>query len=305
MTGESGEDPETWPSLRGLDAAGETERINLILGVLIDEEKARRRADDDEATSELALTQKMQDTLATVAVSGIDRARAGAQFVQTAAGAIGGFYTGILALIYVSDAQLPARGVIPTLFLGAAVALAAYYIAFIGSLRSWSRPMWTTIPNEDAWVRLNYVTTSTRSLAYARAGALRAGVVCLMFGLITLPIAIVTLPSLTVGLDPLIVELRESEVAAQLAPVVWPQPTILANSDLSVALYTAQLEEFREGLNTKPPLTDQAGQDRFAIAVAMIGLLAAALGWIVPAIWNRIRGEEIGPDEIPSPAAEA
>src|SRR5947209_1464889 len=101
-----------WPTIPGLDSVGKAERQKLILSVLIEEEKARRQANGDEATSELGLTQKMQDTLASVAVAGIDRARAGAQFVETAAGAIGGFYTGILALIYVSGAALPARGII-------------------------------------------------------------------------------------------------------------------------------------------------------------------------------------------------
>ncbi len=293
-----------WPTVSGLDAAAELERKKLIVAALIDEEKARRKASADEATAELALTQKMQDSLSALAIAGIDRARAGAQFVQTAAGAIGGFYTGILALIYVSDAQLPARGIIPTLFLGASVALAAYYLAFIGAVRSWERPVWTTNPNEDAWNRLNYITRGARSLAYARAGALRAGVVCLLLGLLTLPIAVVTLPALDLGGSSLITISRvEKPPAAAPAVLDWPEPTILPDPSLSVVLYQAQLDEFRAGLVSKAPAPDESGQDRFAIALAVLGFIVASLVWFVPDIWRRLRGDRTPRDRVVEPAA--
>jgi len=53
-------------------------------------------------------------------------------FVAKSAGAIGGAYTGILALTFALDVNpLPARGIIPTIFLGLAIVLATGFLAYV------------------------------------------------------------------------------------------------------------------------------------------------------------------------------
>jgi hypothetical protein len=53
--------------------------------------------------------------------------------VQTAAGAIGGAYTAVLAFSFAvgTTNALPARGILPTIFLGLAIVLAAGFLAYM------------------------------------------------------------------------------------------------------------------------------------------------------------------------------
>ena len=84
-------------------------------------------------TNEYTQAQSFYNAYIDVAKSQIERAIARAEFVQTAAGAIGGAYTAVLAFSFAlgtTDA-LPARGILPTIFLGLAIVLAAGFLAYM------------------------------------------------------------------------------------------------------------------------------------------------------------------------------
>jgi hypothetical protein len=83
-------------------------------------------------TNEYTQAQNFYTAYIEVAKDQIERAIARAEFVQTAAAAIGGVYTGVLALSFaVGDFALPARGILPTMFFGLSIVLAAAYLAYI------------------------------------------------------------------------------------------------------------------------------------------------------------------------------
>jgi len=164
----------------------------------------------------------------------IDRSITRGQAVFTAAGAIGTIYTGILGLAFsVSQAGhfLPARGLIPAVFLGLAIACTSVYLAYIKvppgtpsgvpPLRTFlysrqpsgqEEPEATQPSGQDKLQRVSFLP-SQRLLdernafiqwieqeVIVRLPWLRAAVVSLALGVLFLPIAFVGLPDLFVWL---------------------------------------------------------------------------------------------------------
>jgi hypothetical protein len=83
-------------------------------------------------TNEYTQAQSFYTAYIDIAKDQIARAIARAEFVQTAAAAIGGAYTAVLALSFaVDEFALPARGILPTMFFGLSIVLAAAYLAYI------------------------------------------------------------------------------------------------------------------------------------------------------------------------------
>jgi hypothetical protein len=102
----------------------------------IQAEKDRVTANTDREkadwTNEYTQAQGFYTAYIEVAKNQIERAITRAEFVQTAAAAIGGAYTTVLALSFaVDEFALPARGILPTMFLGLSIVLAAAYLAYI------------------------------------------------------------------------------------------------------------------------------------------------------------------------------
>lgn len=188
-----------WPSLpdgwQG-DKALQKLRAEKILDAEIELEKARRAAAEANPRSSmtLALEQKLHETLYSVAAASIDRARAGAQFVQTAASAIGVLYTGVLAVIFVSDTPVPARGFLPTLFFAIAIGFATAYLAFVNKMDPLKRPKLYGSLAEDIWQRTNFLARYARAIVLQRAPLLRGAVISLAFGVVLLPVAVFELP---------------------------------------------------------------------------------------------------------------
>jgi superfamily II helicase len=82
--------------------------------------------------AESELNKLFHQTVSDVARNSIERSRDSAKYVQTAAVAIAGLYSGLLGLVFsITSNPLPIRGVYATAFLGLAVALATAYLAFI------------------------------------------------------------------------------------------------------------------------------------------------------------------------------
>ncbi|KQY47972.1 hypothetical protein [Cellulomonas sp. Root137] len=231
------------------------------------EQKARFEADLDNL-------QQFAKDYSTVGVGILERRQAGARTVQTAATAVATLYTGILALAFsVSDNPLPARGLLTPLFLGLAVVLSTYYLAWAKIERpEGNAQVPVGPPGEDvtanivdrARVLVELVTEAARSKAYA----LRASVVALAVGL-----AYLALPFVSFG---------ASTAAPALAD--WPPATVGQGEVLELAelRYAEQVKEVAAGRQVKT-LPDP-GREVLVIAVA-----GALGGGLVLAAWFRGR----------------
>jgi hypothetical protein len=95
-------------------------------------ESTEIRPDDEQA-----LRAAIQAAYIDVAKGKLDRASSSADFVKTAAGAIGTLYTGLLALVYsvasTPARPLPARALAPAIFLALAFLFSVVNIAFVRS----------------------------------------------------------------------------------------------------------------------------------------------------------------------------
>jgi hypothetical protein len=123
-----------------------------------------------------------------VAKAAIDRARAGADAVQKAAGAIAGTYTAVLAVAFsVTENPLPSRAMVPTILLGWAIVWSTVYLAYLSNSEGVEEPEPTTSLEEGAMRRSIAFILWTRSGAMNRGFALRTAVIALAFGLALLP----------------------------------------------------------------------------------------------------------------------
>jgi hypothetical protein len=241
------------------------------------------------------LNQKMIDTLATLTVGSVERARVGAQFLQTAASAIAVLYTGLLGAIFVADQAAPTRSIIPLLFLGAAITLATAYLAFVGPGKGISRPRFDNVPSEDPWVRLDYINTWVREVTLPRAWALRGGVVTILIAVLFLPVPIIQFPTGLPLLTALHIAADSAPAATSPSPrpsIAWPSPPALPDPSLAAVLYAVQLDQFRKELPPTAKSTDtatEANRDRFAGVLAVIGGLIAGIVMWDPRGWFKAR----------------
>jgi len=254
-------------------------RAEKILEAEVELEKGRRATTapappaDPTDTMSFALEQKMHETLYTVATGSIDRARTGAQFVQTAASAIGVLYTGVLAVIFVSDTPVPVRGFLPTLFFALAIGFATAYLAFVGKIPAMPRPTrWGSVP-EDIWQRTNFVARYARAIVLQRAPLLRAGVISLVFGVILLPAAVLRLPHAAANVSP-----------PTPAVIAWPAPPTMMPERLALALYKVQLDRFVDELD-KPAPAQGTIEDIVVLLVTLFGLLVVG-GAATKKLWD-------------------
>jgi hypothetical protein len=290
--------PLPWPDLPDDlkdDAKAKEARATAIGTAIVDAEKAAREVPAARAQSSDDLNQKLAETLTTISTGAIERARSGAQFVQTASTAIAGLYTGVLGVLFVSDHAAPGRAFIPALFLGLAVALATYYLAFVVPGTRMQRPVFQNVNDADLWVRLNYVSMWARRIVFRRAGSLRAAVVCLFLGLVFLPIGVAKVPA------DVHIQFLPEPVDRPATTIDWPKPTILDTPQLSVALYTAQLEEFRENLPPAQSGPDSTARDDTAAwGLALLGLLIVLLVWWDPlGLWRPEEDPQVSLDPHP------
>ena len=174
-----------------------------------------------------------------VAKGSVDRARAGAEFVEKAAAAIVTIYTGALAVAFsVADNPLPLRGLIPATFLGLAVALAAFYLAYPSVDVKWSTvPTGAKKSDPVAW--FTAFQAWMRGIVLRRSNLLRASLMALLFGVLFLPTPFVKVktkpatppqrvgwpapPSNNIQVQKILYQARVSEVA-KLREKAAPQP---------------------------------------------------------------------------------
>jgi hypothetical protein len=136
-----------------------------------------------------------------VAQNTLDRSMQRGTYIVTAAGAVATLYTTLLGLRFSSAVQttpLPARGILPALFLGGAVVFSTFYISFLRQRRMASELLPSGLGGRIAQARLESFIEWVTAGAVARAWALRVAVISFGLGLILLPVTFVQLSSDTV-----------------------------------------------------------------------------------------------------------
>src|SRR5579885_941263 len=170
-----------WPDLPKVSVNDPQAEVKKILyqgqvQVLVDQEK-------DALANEHALGQVVHNAYIEVAIASINRARDGAKFVERAAAAIGAAYTAILALTYTAGGNkphpLPITGLVPVIFLGGAIVLAAINLDYLTKYKPLSQPKNELLLSEYQAQRMILFLTWAINIAYQRRYFLQASIFCL------------------------------------------------------------------------------------------------------------------------------
>lgn len=183
------------------DYTAKLERLKAQANAVIEERKIEAAADFEREKadwlSEYAQTQAVNNAYLDVAKLALDRATAKATFVQGAATAISGAYAGVLGLSFAlaQSKPLPGRGIVPGVFLGLAIALAAAYVAFV------TKPEDVKVIPSNGTLTDNQRERRNSFILWARAPVLRrrnllqASVVSLGIGVGLLPLPYLSIPT--------------------------------------------------------------------------------------------------------------
>lgn len=190
----------------------------ILLQAEADAELARRREAAEQAAAEAALGRELQksaqateDELAKavhaarleIGKTAIDRGIGAAEFIRNAAAAIVTLYTGVLGVAFATgedSTPLPARGIVPAVFLGLAITCAAGYVALLAKADQTSAPK----PHSSLPIfqerRLNAFIEWTSKIALDRVRFLHSAVLSLGLGVLLLPVAFVDISDLVAGI---------------------------------------------------------------------------------------------------------
>jgi hypothetical protein len=158
---------------------------------------------DTSAAAEDALRAAVQAAYLGVAQGQIDRSLKRAEFVTTAAGAIGTTYAGLLALAFSISAQqphpFPARGLAPAVFLAVSFVMSVIYVAF---LHRSTADLLLLPSGTDAGLQESRLTTFLKWVNLGllrRTWALRTAVISLGAGVALLPLPFIKISSTWAG----------------------------------------------------------------------------------------------------------
>jgi hypothetical protein len=263
-----------------------------------DAENAEKKADAD---AKLALDKAFVEAVFEVAKGAIDRARSGAESVRSAAAAIMVIYTGVLGVAFsVTDRPLPPRGFLAAFFLGLAIVLSTFYLAYQSK-----RDDKVDVPKfgEDDDPYAVGQKLSRAFVLWNRSGAsggrypLRASVAALAVAIFFLPAPFITFSG--------------NEVSGSAPPsgIHWPKlPKLKHGTDATLAntLYTAKVSERadRRKAEIQASKVVTTGRDWAWIGAGLGGLLAVGL---LPLIIGGLvdRDQYTTPnDKLPTPMAE-
>ncbi len=155
-----------------------------------------------EWANEYVLQQAIYNAYIEVSKGAIERAQSRAQFIQTAAAAVGTAYAAILALSFKADSTspavhpLPVQGVYPALFLGLAVALSAVYLTYLTRHADVAGPAAGASLSENQYHRLEAFITWAAVPVLSRIYFLHAAVVSLAVGVALVPVVFLDLSDL-------------------------------------------------------------------------------------------------------------
>jgi hypothetical protein len=182
----------------------------------------------------------------------LERSRDSAKTIQTAATGISTLYTGLGALVFSvgSDKPLPLRGVIPVIFLGAAIVCSTLFLAWLGPAAK-VRPFPDNIDAIAIRVeRVKWLNDWVSLSVLKNVWSLRLATLYLAAGLIFLPAAFIPLSTLTASTTPVATSAPTSEGAAVKAAapattstIQWPAPPEGGDTRLNQVLYRAQVSE--------------------------------------------------------------
>lgn len=243
--------------------------------------------------------EKLFESMLATAGGAIDRARSGAQWIETAAAAIIGIYTGIFgALFVVGTNPLPVRGIVPAIFLAASIVLAAFYLAFLTKGKDVGMPLIDVVPDSARRLQAhvsNYVEWISASVMNRRE-FLRGAVVSLAFGVLLLPLPFISVPDQWAVYLPGTFEVQDQtgEEAATNDDnlLVLPDPQQFTEEipvELAEIAYQARVDAFVKASNQAPARNDDA-ENLFTIYLTGVGVAAVLLTMLGPWLWR-----ELGP----------
>ena len=203
-------------------------------------EKIQAQHDADEVAAEAAAKRAFDTlfytTLLQTTTASIERSRSSGQLVQTAATAVGGFYTAVIGVSFsVTDHPISARALLPVVFLALAIVGSMVYLSYPttgaetpGLVFSTSR---TERMRREAATYTAIVTEYTRRRGYY----VRAAIVALAMAVVLMPAPFVNDPkpqpeAAVVGTDP------------QLPPA--PSVTSDAEASLAAIRYQAEIDQY-------------------------------------------------------------
>lgn len=265
----------------------------------LDAEIADRKREADERSqvvlkredADIASRAAFHAAMVDVAKGTIERARAGAEFVQKGAAAIVGLYTALLGVVFsVADNPMPSRGLVPPVLLSASVVLSTVYLAYLSKAGDVAAPTPNTDRRKAAMNRTIAFILWTRAGAMNRKHFLHASVIALAFALIALPA-----PFVDVTPDP------APATVAKEAAAGWPQPDTGMNVELAKILYKAQVTEAAAARAAGTPAVADDDDSIWWLGCA----IALVVSLVAPRFINRESdsgGDEDG--ELPGPAAE-
>jgi hypothetical protein len=241
---------------------------------VLDGDRAEGKADLD---ADRASAAAFSDAVVAVAKGGIDRARASAEFVQKGATAIFALYTGALTLAFsVTDNPLPARGILPSLFLGFAILLATAYLAFLTRGDRVKDPADAAGVSEAQLNRTRTFVEWTNTSVLNRAPLLRCAVVALGIGVVSLPAPFLTPPSHQTVAAIVCSAGQEKDPTTGVCLAAWPTvPSgTRADAPLRQKLYEAQLAEVTASrASARSGATAAPDDTSWVIGAGAIGLL--------------------------------
>lgn len=156
---------------------------------------ARQSARQDAAqAAEDALRAAAHAAYLDVAKGALDRSLKRAEYLTTAAAAIGTTYTALLGFIYgTTKAPLPPVALVSALFLGGAYFFSSFYVAFLRKTVARGSLLPTGIGGQIAEQRLEALVEWVNGAAMDRIWALRSGVMSLGAGILLLPLPFLNL----------------------------------------------------------------------------------------------------------------
>jgi hypothetical protein len=154
---------------------------------------------DADRTAEVALLKSIHDAYIDVTKGTLDRSVTRAQFLTAAIGAVSTAYTTLLGVNFAvaSSKPAPGRALIPVVFLGVALALAALYVAFLRRTSSDRQLLPTSTAVTVAEDRLVTFMEWTFAGVLARSWALRTSIVAFAAGIAVMPLPFVTISDKT------------------------------------------------------------------------------------------------------------
>ena len=212
------------------------------------------QATEDAATlgATIASVAAMQTSLTALAAGSIDRSRAGAAAVVTAASAIAAVYSGLLGYVFsIDESPLAARALLAPIFFAVAITLSTAYLAYITATKRTS-----TFESATGWAsgiyeRTNQFIGYTKRIVVRRVWMLQAAVVALGLGVVC-----IALPFIAPGAT-------AAEPVEPSSPIVetWPTPPPSTGTpELDALLFQAQLDQAVKTAEARALATDAKNQ---------------------------------------------